>query len=208
MRLSRHRLLTLVAVSLLGALLPIGCATAPATAPTRSLLPGTRPGEIVVLLFGAVDCPIANGYAPEIAAIAERCQALGLRLLYVYPAQGQGLAEATDHARAFGLPTPVVLDADHRLVDAVGATVTPEAAVVRIGATPRPPSSQAREGGSASLEVLYLGRIDDQYPARGVRRVTATTHELRDAIEAAAAGRPVPCPRTPAVGCLIEPKER
>lgn len=204
MRPPRHRLSALVAVGLLGALLPIACATTPAAShSTGPIVPDATPGEVVVLVFGAVDCPIANGYAPEIAAIAERCRAVGLRLLYVYPAEGQGLAEATDHARAYGLPTPVLLDGDHRLVDAVGATVTPEAAVVRIGTRPTAPA-----GDGESMEVLYRGRIDDQYPARGVRRIAATTHELRDAIEAVAAGRPVPSPRTPAVGCLIEPKAR
>lgn len=184
----------------------VGCANAPrADAPSEPVagsgtvppkpappIPGAAPGEALVLLFGAVDCPIANGYAPELASLAARCRELGMRMVYVYPAGDVTIDEAKRHGREYALGMPVLLDPTHRLVDAVGATVTPEAAVVRIGAA------------ADLVEVLYRGRIDDRYPARGTRRVVATTHELRDAIEAVASGRPVAVPRTTATGCVIE----
>ncbi len=160
-------------------------------------IPGAAPGETVVLLFGAVDCPIANGYAPELASLSARCRELGLRMVYVYPAADVTVDEAARHGREYALRMPFLLDPTHRLVDAVGATVTPEAAVVRVGNVVADP-----------IEVLYRGRIDDRYPARGIRRTAVTSRDLRDAIEAVASGRPVAVPRTTPVGCLIEPLAR
>ena len=85
-------------VSLLAAFgLLAGCAArGPSAAPTADTstivvtrqspaLSHVRPGETLLLVFGATDCPIANGYAPELASIHERCRALGWRAFYVYP---------------------------------------------------------------------------------------------------------------------------
>ena len=78
------------------------------------------------------------------------------------------------------------LDKRHSLVKAVGATVTPEAAVV-VG-----------DG-----KIAYRGRIDNLYEKLGVGRRQVTRHELRDALEAILKGQQVTMPRTKAVGCFI-----
>ena len=72
------------------------------------------------------------------------------------------------------------------LVRRAGATITPEAAV--FGAAPEP---------------LYLGRIDDRYVDFGKARPEATRHDLEQALDAVLDGRPVPEPRTEAIGCFI-----
>jgi hypothetical protein len=51
--------------------------------------------------------------------------------------------------------------------------------------------------------LVYLGRIDNRYVGFGKRREQVTAHDLRDALEAVLAGRPVPRRRTEAVGCDI-----
>ncbi len=163
-----------------------------------SLIEGVRPGETILLLFGAVDCPIANAYAPELDALHRRVSELGWRMVYVYPDPSLDDATVAEHRLAFGLRMPAFIDREHRLVAAVGATVTPEAALVRVG----PASALAT---AVPFELLYAGRIDDRYPERGVRRPQPTVRDLREAIDAVAAGRPVAVMRTPAVGCLIEP---
>lgn len=65
-----------------------------------------------------------------------------------------------------------------------GAKVTPQVAVTSHGRT------------------VYRGRIDDRSPALGVYR-EPQRHELRDALDALLAGRPVPVSETVAVGCAI-----
>ena len=68
------------------------------------------------------------------------------------------------------------------------ATATPEAAVLD------------RDG-----KVVYLGRIDDAYYGFGKRRSSATSQDLRDALDAVLDGKPVPHPRTTVLGCEIPP---
>jgi hypothetical protein len=51
--------------------------------------------------------------------------------------------------------------------------------------------------------VLYRGRIDDRVADFGKRRVEPTRRDLRLALDAILAGKPVPARRTKAVGCYI-----
>ncbi len=175
--------------------LAAGCATT-GQSDRRSIEPlHGQPGDIVVLIFGAVDCPIANRYAPTLAAIQEHCSKAAtstpVRMYYVYPASHLDQASAEAHAKEYGLTIPIVLDSSHAIVDAVGATVTPEAAVLRFES-------------AGTYNLAYRGRIDDWYLAIGQRRTAATQHDLLDAIDATVAGRPVSNARTAAIGCFIE----
>jgi hypothetical protein len=51
--------------------------------------------------------------------------------------------------------------------------------------------------------LAYRGRIDDLYPELGKKRAAPTKRDLREALAAVLAGKPVPVPRTEAVGCSI-----
>lgn len=145
---------------------------------------GTPPDPVVeVFLFVSADCPISNAFAPEINRIVAGHPGARFRIVYADPAlSGE---EMRRHAREHGFAAPVVRDEGRRLSRELGATVTPEAAV--------------RSGGI----LVYRGRIDDRYLAPGRYRLAPTTRELRDAIESALAGRPVPVPAAPAAGCPI-----
>ena len=50
----------------------------------------------------------------------------------------------------------------------------------------------------------YRGRIDDLYEAIGQNHRTADHHDLREALNAVLAGRPVTTAVTKAIGCFIE----
>jgi hypothetical protein len=52
---------------------------------------------------------------------------------------------------------------------------------------------------------VYLGRIDDAYYGYGKRRASATSHDLRGALDAVLTGKPVPRARTTVLGCEIPP---
>ena len=54
--------------------------------------------------------------------------------------------------------------------------------------------------------MKYRGRIDNQYAALGKPRRVVTVHDLRDALDAVLAGRPVANPETEAFGCFIASK--
>ncbi|MGA2742304.1 MAG: redoxin domain-containing protein [Bryobacteraceae bacterium] len=140
----------------------------------------------VVLFFVTTDCPLSNGYAPEMNRIE---QAYAPRGVLFYAVQGDSTIpdeEVRRHAREFGYRFPALLDPRQILAGHTGATVTPEAVVL------------SREGA-----VLYLGRIDNKVEDFGKTRVEATEFDLREALDAVLAGRPVPHPRTRALGCSI-----
>src|SRR6266536_2846274 len=88
-------------------------------------------GKASVLFFVTSDCPISNSYAPEIQRI---CSEYGPRqvscsLVYVDP--DLTLADVRKHVKEFGYSgVPAILDSTHKVVDAAGATITPEAAVI------------------------------------------------------------------------------
>ena len=140
----------------------------------------------VVLFFVTTDCPLANGYAPEMNRIA---QTYAQRGVVFYAVQGDTTIpdeEVRRHAHDYGYRFPALLDPRQILARHTGATVTPEAVVL------------SREGA-----VLYLGRIDNRVEDFGKTRVEATEFDLRDALDAVLAGRPVARPRTRALGCAI-----
>jgi thiol-disulfide isomerase/thioredoxin len=140
----------------------------------------------VVLFFVTTDCPLSNGYAPEMNRIA---QAYAPRGVLTYAVQGDTTIpdeEVRRHAREYGYRFPALLDPRQVLARHTGATVTPEAVVL-----------------SPEGAVLYLGRIDNRVEDYGKTRIEATEFDLRDALDAVLAGRPVPHPRTRALGCAI-----
>jgi thiol-disulfide isomerase/thioredoxin len=139
-----------------------------------------------VLFFVFEDCPVSDSYAPEINALVKEHAGRPVRFYVIHVDPDLTPADARKHATAFGYRCPVLLDTRHQLVRATGVTTTPEVAVLTPG------------GGLA-----YRGRIDDLYPELGRKRAAPTKRDLREALAAVLAGKPVPVPRTEAVGCSI-----
>jgi len=146
------------------------------------------PGALAtILVFTSTTCPIANGFAPELQRLEAEFRPLGIPLVLVHTEPGLALGAARKHAADYGFTCPVLLDPDHALARAAGATMTPEAALL-----------------SPDGDLLYRGRIDDRFPALGQRRAEPRHTELRDALNAILANKPVAVPRTETVGCFIE----
>jgi hypothetical protein len=51
--------------------------------------------------------------------------------------------------------------------------------------------------------MMYRGRIDDRYFTFGKDRPQPTVRDLERSLEAVLAGKPVPVPRTQAIGCIL-----
>jgi hypothetical protein len=142
---------------------------------------GTRAGS--VLIFYWHDCPICNSYAPEINRLSAEYTNFFFYIVQVDPDLTPDAAKV--HANQYDLRPPVLLDPRHRLVRLAKATVAPEAVVF-----------------GKDENVLYRGRIDNLYADLNKRRAEATEHDLRAALDAIGAGRPVKT-QPPPVGCLI-----
>jgi hypothetical protein len=150
-------------------------------------LPGPDDCKAVVLLFVGYDCPISNSYSKEIVRLCKEFMPKKVAFCVVYADADINEDEARKHAKEYGFVCPAILDPEMTLARRVGATIKPEAAVL-----------------SPKGELLYLGRIDNRWVDFGKRREHVTCHELRDALGAVLAGRPIATPRVKGVGCDID----
>jgi len=95
-------------------------------------------------------------------------------------------AEVLQHTKDYQFSFPMLFDPRQILTKMTGATTIPSAAVL-----------------SPDGMLLYLGRIDNRVEDFNIRRPEPTKFDLREALDAVLAGRPVPHPRTNAFGCAI-----
>lgn len=145
-----------------------------------------RGKRAVVLFFMMTDCPLANGYVPEMNRLRGIYEPRGLAFYAVQSDNTVSEAVVQKYAQEFGYSFPVLNDPRLTLARFTGAKVTPEVAIL-----------------SAAGEVLYLGRIDNKVEDITRPRYAATEPELRNAIEAVLAGKAPKESRTRAVGCAI-----
>jgi hypothetical protein len=185
---------SLILLSLIAA----GPATRPAVStdfalrdPTGALAPVRVDGKATVLIFVGIECPISNSYAPEINAMAADFSNRGVAMAVIYAGADVTAAAAAKHHKDFSLTPQALLDPACELTRAVGVKVSPEAVVLRPDGT-----------------VAYRGRIDDRVVAFGKKRQEATTHDLRDAVNAVLKGREPVQAETKAVGCAIVMPEK
>jgi len=145
-----------------------------------------KDAKAVVFFFITVDCPIANYYSSEINAIQKDFARQPVCFYVVHIDPDLTPEAAAKHAAEYKLTGPVLIDAKHRLVQATGVSVTPEAAVLVPDGT-----------------IAYRGRIDDIYVELGRRRAAPNHRDLREAITAVLAAQPIKQSRTKALGCYI-----
>jgi peroxiredoxin len=144
----------------------------------------------VVLVFLGSECPVSNGYSPELTRLAEAFAKRGVVLYGVHSDPTLATTDAVAHATEYGLTFPILLDADQQLARACGARTMPETVVV------------SKDG-----KLVYRGRIDDRYATSGKRRDEPTTHDLAAAVDAVLAGKTPAVSQTKVFGCpLPKPK--
>jgi AhpC/TSA family len=138
-----------------------------------------------VLIFFGHDCPMSNGYVPEINRLYKEFESKNIAFCIVYADADLSAKDAAKHAKEYGFACPAILDADLKLASTFGATVL-----------------------SADHALLYRGRIDDRYIDFGKLRSEPTVRELHAALSAVLAGKPIAVARAKAIGCDIDfPKQ-
>ena len=145
-----------------------------------------RNKRAIVLFFTMTDCPLANGYVPEMNRLRAAYESKGVAFYAVQADNTVSDAAAKKYAQEYGYTFPMLNDPDLALPRLTGAKVTPEVAVL-----------------SSSGQVLYLGRIDNKVEDLTRPRYAATEPELRNALDAVLAGKAPKETRTRAVGCSI-----
>lgn len=163
------------------------CLAALAVASVWAESPLDSKKKVVALVFVSSECPISNKLVPELERLHKRFSKKDAAVWIVYPNVSDGDREIARHRKEFRISAPFARDEKHELVKKAGATITPEAFVY-----------------NEKREIVYRGRITDQFLALGKGRPQPTQHDLRDAIEAAVAGEKPKQARTEAVGCFIQ----
>lgn len=146
--------------------------------------------QAAVLFFLGAECPVSNGYSPEMRRISQEYASRGVVCYGLHVDATITAEEAARHAKEYGLPFVILLDPRQMVAGMAGARVTPDVVVARADGT-----------------IVYRGRIDDRYSVQGKRRDNPTTHELVDALEAVLAGKEPAVRETKAFGCPL-PKLR
>lgn len=135
-----------------------------------------------VLIFIAVQCPVSNAYNERMEKLAQDFKAKGINVIGINSNVAESAEAVKAHAAEKKLTFTILKDAGNKVADRLGATVTPEAYFL-----------------DGANKLLYRGRIDN---SRNDAQVTAS--ELRDAIDAALAGKPIAKPTANAFGCSIK----
>ncbi len=141
-----------------------------------------------VMFFVSPFCSTTKAFMKEINAIAaDYADKVAVYVVHSDPEITKEVA--MEHAvisEVNNTTTVVLLDKEQTLAKQVQAKITPEAVVV-----------------GADGKTLYKGRINDLYLGPTKRQRAATTKDLRDALDAILAGKPVAEPQAEAQGCKI-----
>jgi thiol-disulfide isomerase/thioredoxin len=137
------------------------------------------------LVFLNTSCPVAERYLPALREVEKEYRDKGVQLVAVNAAEEDSVVAMATQAVQHDAEFPFVKDPGAAAARALGVRRTPEVVVL-----------------DADKVIRYRGRIDDQYRLGGVRK-EPTRRDLRDALDAVLAGRPVANPETEVDGCPI-----
>ena len=154
----------------------------------RAHQPGVAGGtRAVVFVFLGPECPISQRYVPELNRLASGPGTNGVEFFGVLAGQTMTRTQAVAFVKDYAIQFPVLFDEDLALARWLRPTHMPEAFVLR-----------------PDGDRLYRGRIDDWYQSPGKPRSVIQHRELRDAMDAARAGKMPRKLYAPPVGCYFE----
>lgn len=157
----------------------------PSVSDTNVELTADDDTRLHVVCFLGTECPLAKLYGSRLQAMADEFQPRGVQFVGVNSNVQDSMDDLKRYAADHKLTFPIAKDFDRSVAVQLGATRTPEVVVL-----------------DPDGNVLYRGRIDDQYEP-GVARASAKRHHLRDAISEVLDGTEVTITSTEPVGCLI-----
>ena len=135
-----------------------------------------------VLIFISVQCPISNAYNERMAKLAQDYSERGINVIGINANKNESAEVVKQHASEKHLNFTILKDPGNKLADRLGAEHTPEAYYL-----------------DANNRLLYHGRIDNSKDPAQVE-----SNDLRDALDAALAGKPIQKTTSLAFGCSIK----
>ena len=160
----------------------VGDFTLPDTEGKEHTLASLKGTKGTALIFIATKCPVSNAYNERMRKLADDYRARGINVVGINSNVAELAAEVRWHAAEKGLTFTILKDTGNQIADRFDAQYTPEAYLL-----------------DASGKLVYHGRIDN---SRNGDAITAS--DLRDAIDAVLAGKPVEKPEVKGFGCSIK----
>ena len=136
----------------------------------------------VVVFFVSTKCPYSNAYQARMNALASEYASKGIAVVGINSNKSEPASEVAEHSKKKAVTFPVLKDEGNRIADAYEANHTPEAYLI-----------------DAKGNLVYHGRIDESQDEKDAR-----SHDLKNAVNALLAGKPVPVAETKAFGCSIK----
>ena len=135
-----------------------------------------------VLIFISVQCPVSNGYNKRMEALAQTYSERGINVIGINANATESADAVKAHAAEKHFTFAVLKDPGNKIADRLGATRTPEAYLL-----------------DGNNKLVYHGRIDNSRDESAV-----DSSELRDAMDALLAGKPIKKTTAMAFGCNIK----
>lgn len=141
-----------------------------------------------VYLFLLEDCKITQAYTDKLRSLHGAFASDSIRFEGFFPNPISTDSTVQTFVVKHRLPFPCTRLGAYAMAKRFGVSITPEVVVY-----------------NETLDsVYYQGRVDNLYERIGQRRQVVTSHELEAALYCIQHCKPIPVPRTVAVGCLLK----
>jgi peroxiredoxin len=135
-----------------------------------------------VLIFISTQCPVSNAYNERMEQLSQDYKERGVNVVGINANATESVNDVKNHATAHNLTFTILKDTGNKVADQLGAMNTPEVFFL-----------------DASGKLVYRGRIDNSRSGQSI-----SSNDLRDAIDATLAGKPVANSFVRAFGCTIK----
>jgi peroxiredoxin len=132
--------------------------------------------DAVVVMFLSTVCPYSNLHSERIRDLARELAPKGVLFVGINSNRTESAEEMVSYAHAHGHTFPLIKDLGNSIADRFGARLTPEVFVL-----------------DRASRLRYHGRIESKY----------RSPDLRNALDAILAGKPVRLAEAKAFGCAI-----
>ena len=172
----------------LGSTLPLGDVSMEDISGRNLTLNGVKGDNGLLVIFSCNTCPWVIKWEDRYPVVQEIAAANDIGMILLNPNEdyrdkGDGMDDMILHAEKAGYDLPYVLDKNHRVADAFGASRTPHVYLF-----------------DSEDKLVYVGAIDDNANS------AADVEEfyIKDAIEQLSAGQPITTASTKSIGCTIK----
>ncbi|TAH34597.1 MAG: redoxin domain-containing protein [Planctomycetota bacterium] len=143
--------------------------------------------SLYVLTFWSTDCPWVMQWNPDLGQLYQEYNGKGVQFVAIDSNAGEvaDASKVSKVAKEQKVPFPVLLDEGNKVADWFGAKTTPQVYLI-----------------DGKGRVIYTGAIDND--AKDELAGAERKNYLKDAIDAAQAGKAPATTSTPATGCSIK----